>query len=136
MTISAPHPDTTDLDRSAARVLVVDDEPAIRELLSLALRYEGWAVSTAASGAEAVAVACDVRPDVVLLDLMLPDLDGFTVLRHLRAEQPLLPVVFVTARDDDADRRAGLASGADDYLTKPFRLDDVTARLRRLLERG
>ncbi|MGY1808817.1 response regulator [Blastococcus sp. SYSU D00669] len=136
MTISAPHLDTTDLDRSAARLLVVDDEPAIRELLSLALRYEGWAVSTAASGAEAVAVACDVRPDAVLLDVMLPDLDGFTVLQHLRAEQPLLPVVFVTARDDDADRRAGLAAGADDYLTKPFRLDDVTARLRRLLERG
>jgi two-component system, OmpR family, response regulator len=129
------------LDRAAPeplrpRLLVVDDEPSIRELLFLALRFEGWDVRTAEDGAEAVRTAREFSPDAVLLDMMLPDMDGFEVLRRLRAEAPRLPVVFVTARDAPADRAAGLAAGGDDYVTKPFGLDDVVTRLRRLLPAG
>jgi two-component system OmpR family response regulator len=122
-------------DGSALRVLAVDDEFSITELLSMALRYEGWDVRTAADGAEAVRVARDFRPDAVVLDVMLPDMDGFEVLRRLRADSPLLPVVFLTARDAVADRIAGLTAGGDDYVTKPFSLEEVAARLRGLLRR-
>jgi two-component system, OmpR family, response regulator len=128
-----PQLDQPDAGHTPPRVLVVDDEPAIRELLFLTLRFEGWDVRTAEDGAAAVSTARDFRPDAVLLDVMLPDMDGFEVARRLRAETPRLPVVFVTARDAAADRAAGLAAGGDDYLTKPFGLDDVVTRLRRLL---
>src|SRR6195952_984371 len=107
-------------DGSALRVLVVDDEPSICELLSMALRYEGWDVRTAQDGTDAVRVAREFRPDAVVLDVMLPDMDGLEVLRRLRADTPLLPVVFLTARDAVADRIAGITAGGDDYGTKPF----------------
>src|SRR4051812_44129312 len=132
----APQLDRAAPDPLRPRLLVVDDEPAIRELLFLALRFEGWDVRTAEDGAEAVGTAHEFSPDAVLLDVMLPDMDGFEVLRRLRAESPRLPVVFVTARDAPADRAAGLAAGGDDYVTKPFGLDDVVTRLRRLLPTG
>jgi two-component system, OmpR family, response regulator len=122
-------------DGSSLRVLVVDDEPSICELLSMALRYEGWDVRTAHDGTDAVRAARDFRPDAVVLDVMLPDMDGLEVLRRLRADSPLVPVVFLTAKDALEDRIAGLTAGGDDYVTKPFSLEEVAARLRGLLRR-
>ncbi|WOP19965.1 response regulator transcription factor [Raineyella sp. LH-20] len=122
-------------DGSPIRILAVDDEPALTELLSMAMRYEGWEVWTAASGQEAVQVAHEVRPDAAVLDIMLPDFDGLEVMRRIHADQPDLPVIFLTARDAVADRIEGLTSGADDYVTKPFSLEEVIARLRALLRR-
>lgn len=116
-----------------ARILVVDDEQSLSELLTLALSYEGWDVRSAPDGETALAVAAGFTPDAVLLDMMLPDLDGIELLRRLRGEWPGLPVVFLTARDSPEDREAGLEAGANAYLTKPFSLDDVVARLRALL---
>jgi two-component system OmpR family response regulator len=118
------------------RVLVVDDEPALTELLSMALRYEGWEVRAAADGHGAVRAARDFGPDVVVLDVMLPDIDGFEVLRRLRDRSPVVPVLFLTARDAVEDRIAGLTVGGDDYVTKPFSLEEVVARLRGLLRRA
>jgi two-component system OmpR family response regulator len=123
-------------DDGAPRVLVVDDEPAIAELLSLALEYEGWDVCAAESGTAAVELARSFRPDAVLLDRMLPDLDGFEVLRRLRVDSPGLPVVFVTARDGDGDRIPGLTARGDDCVPKPFSLEEVAASLRRLVRRA
>jgi two-component system OmpR family response regulator len=122
-------------DGTALRVLVVDDEPSLCELLSMALRYEGWEVATAQNGTAAVKTAREFRPDAVVLDVMLPDMDGLEVLRRLRADAPLVPVVFLTARDAVEDRIAGLTAGGDDYVTKPFSLEEVAARLRGLLRR-
>jgi len=122
-------------DGTALRVLVVDDETSLCELLSMALRYEGWDVRAAQDGASAVAAAREFRPDAVVLDVMLPDMDGLEVLRRLRADSPLVPVVFLTARDAVEDRIAGLTAGGDDYVTKPFSLEEVAARLRGLLRR-
>jgi two-component system OmpR family response regulator len=116
-------------------VLVVDDEPALSELLSMALRYEGWDVRTAGDGLAAVRVARDFRPDAVVLDMMLPDLDGLEVLRRLRADGGDVPVLFLTAKDAVEDRVAGLTAGGDDYVTKPFSLEEVVARLRALVRR-
>jgi two-component system OmpR family response regulator len=123
-------------DGSPLRVLVVDDESALAELLSMALRYEGWEVRTAGDGGGAVRAARDFRPDAVVLDVMLPDFDGLEVLRRLRAEQTEVPVLFLTARDAVEDRIAGLTAGGDDYVTKPFSLEEVVARLRGLLRRS
>jgi two-component system, OmpR family, response regulator len=123
-------------DGSAMRVLVVDDEPSLSELLSMALRYEGWEVRTAADGAAAVRTAREFRPDVVVLDVMLPDVDGLEVLRRLRAGSADVPVLFLTARDAVEDRVAGLTAGGDDYVTKPFSLEELVARLRGLLRRS
>jgi two-component system OmpR family response regulator len=117
------------------RVLVVDDERAMTELLSMALRYEGWDVGSAGDGATAVRLARTLRPDAVVLDILLPDMDGLEVLRRLRAELPEVPVLFLTARDTVADRVAGLTAGGDDYVTKPFSLEEVMARLRGLIRR-
>jgi two-component system OmpR family response regulator len=122
-------------DGSPVRVLVVDDEPALSELLSMALRYEGWDVRTAADGLAAVRAARDFRPDAVVLDMMLPDLDGLEVLRRLRADGGDVPVLFLTAKDAVEDRVAGLTAGGDDYVTKPFSLEEVVARLRALVRR-
>jgi two-component system OmpR family response regulator len=113
----------------------VDDEPALSELLSMALRYEGWDVRTAGDGLAAVRVARDFRPDAVVLDMMLPDLDGLEVLRRLRADGGDVPVLFLTAKDAVEDRVAGLTAGGDDYVTKPFSLEEVVARLRALVRR-
>ncbi|MEU2108269.1 response regulator transcription factor [Streptomyces sp. NPDC019507] len=123
-------------DGGPVRVLVVDDESSLTELLSMALRYEGWEVRSAGDGAGAVRAARDFRPDAVILDVMLPDLDGLTVLGRLRRELPDVPVLFLTARDAVEDRIAGLTAGGDDYVTKPFSLEEVVARLRGLIRRS
>ncbi|MEU8344816.1 response regulator transcription factor [Spirillospora sp. NPDC048832] len=123
-------------DGTPVRVLVVDDEPDLAEVLSRVLASEGWAVRTAADGAGAVAAARDFRPDAVVLDVMLPDIDGLQVLRRLRAEAPEVCVLFLTARDAVEDRIAGITAGGDDYVTKPFSLEEVLARLRGLLRRA
>ncbi|MFD4138655.1 MULTISPECIES: response regulator transcription factor [unclassified Streptomyces] len=123
-------------DGSPVRVLVVDDEPDLAGILSDALRYEGWDVSTAGTGEEAVAAARDVSPDAVVLDMMLPDINGLDVLRRLRARAPGVCVLFLTARDAVEDRIAGITAGGDDYVTKPFSLEEVLARLRGLLRRA
>ncbi len=118
------------------RALVVDDEATLAELLSMALRYENWDVRTAGDGLTALRVARDFKPDVVILDVMLPDLDGLEVLRRLHADFPSLPVLFLTAKDAVEDRIAGLTAGGDDYVTKPFSLEEVVARVRGLLRRA
>ncbi|MEU8697906.1 response regulator transcription factor [Streptomyces sp. NPDC091387] len=123
-------------DRSPVRVLVVDDEAPLAELLSMALRYEGWEVRSAGDGAGAVRTARDFRPDAVVLDVMLPDMDGLAVLGRLRRELSDVPVLFLTARDSVEDRIAGLTAGGDDYVTKPFSLEEVVARLRGLIRRS
>jgi len=123
------------LDGSPVRVLVVDDEPNLTELLAMALRYEGWEVRAAATGAAAIRAARDFQPDAVALDMMLPDFDGLEVLRRMRADNPAVPVLFLTARDAVEDRVAGLTAGGDDYVTKPFSLEEVVARLRALMRR-
>jgi two-component system OmpR family response regulator len=118
-----------------ARLLVVEDEEMILELLSGSLRFAGFDVVTAVSGAEALRAVRASRPDLVLLDVMLPDGDGFEVVRRLRSSGPDVPVIFVTARDEVHERVAGLAMGADDYVTKPFSLDEVLERIRAVLRR-
>ena len=123
-------------DSAQVRVLVVDDEPSLAELMASVLRYEGWAVRTAASGASAVRAARQFKPDAVILDVMLPDFDGLEVLKRLRAEQPSVCVLFLTARDAVEDRVAGITAGGDDYVTKPFSLEEVLARLRGMLRRA
>ncbi|WP_304512150.1 response regulator transcription factor [Amycolatopsis sp. GM8] len=123
-------------DGSSVRVLVVDDEETLAELVSMALRMEGWEIRSAGNGTDAVRTARDFRPDVVVLDVMLPDFSGLEVLAKLRAEVPHLPVLFLTARDAVEDRIAGLTAGGDDYVTKPFSLEEVVLRLRALLRRS
>ncbi|WP_274709420.1 response regulator transcription factor [Streptomyces tubbatahanensis] len=123
-------------DGRPVRVLVVDDEPPLAELLSMALRYEGWEARSVGDGAGAVRAVREWRADAVVLDVMLPDTDGLTVLRRLRGEIPGVPVLFLTARDAVEDRIAGLTAGGDDYVTKPFSLEEVVARLRGLLRRA
>lgn len=122
-------------DGSPIRALVVDDEPNLAELLATALRYEGWQVEIALTGNSATRTAKALQPDVVVLDMMLPDIDGLQVLRRIRANTPHVPVLFLTARDAVEDRVAGLTAGGDDYVTKPFSLEEVVARLRALLRR-
>jgi two-component system OmpR family response regulator len=117
-------------------VLVVDDEPSLAELLSSVLRFEGWETRTAADGASAVQAARAFRPDAVVLDIMLPDFDGLEVLRRVRQELPHVCVLFLTARDAVEDRVTGITAGGDDYVTKPFSLEEVLARLRGLLRRA
>jgi two-component system, OmpR family, response regulator len=118
-----------------ARLLVVDDEATILELLSGSLRLAGFEVMTATSGAEAVRAAASGRPDLVLLDVMMPDGDGFDALRRMRSGGAEVPVIFLTARDEVPDRVAGFAVGADDYVTKPFSLDELLGRIRAVLKR-
>ncbi|WP_301326385.1 response regulator transcription factor [Lentzea flava] len=122
-------------DGQPVRVLVVDDESTLAELMSMALRMEKWDVRTALDGQTAVRTAREFRPDVVVLDVMLPDFNGFEVLRRMRADFPALPVLFLTAKDAVEDRIAGLTAGGDDYVTKPFSLEEVVLRLRALLRR-
>ncbi|MGB9249555.1 MAG: response regulator transcription factor [Mycobacterium sp.] len=122
-------------DGNPINVLVVDDEPVLAEMVSMALRYEGWNIATAGDGAAALVSARSQRPDVVVLDVMLPDMSGLDVLRKLREESPQLPVLLLTAKDAVEDRIAGLTAGGDDYVTKPFSLEEVVLRLRALLRR-
>jgi two-component system OmpR family response regulator len=123
-------------DGSPLRVLVVDDEVNIAELLSLALRYEGWEIDVAHTGSKAVTLAKELRPDAIVLDMMLPDFNGMEVLRRVRYQLPDVPILFLTARDSVEDRVAGLTAGGDDYVTKPFSLEEVVARLRGQMRRA
>ncbi|MGQ0464537.1 MAG: response regulator transcription factor [Sporichthyaceae bacterium] len=129
------HPGNPASSPAPVRVLVVDDEPSLSELLLLALRYEGWQIRTAPDGNSALRAAREFKPDAVVLDVMLPDMDGLTVLRRMRSEVGDIPTLFLTAKDAVADRVAGLTAGGDDYVTKPFSLEEVVARLRRLVQR-
>ena len=123
-------------DGSPVRVVVVDDEPALSDLLSMALRYEGWNVKTAAEGRTAIQLIREFQPDVVVLDVMLPDIDGLAVLKRLRDDGQDTPILFLTAKDALDDRIAGLTAGGDDYVTKPFSLEELVARLRGLIRRS
>jgi two-component system, OmpR family, response regulator len=125
----------TDNDR-IPQVLVVDDEPNIRELVQVALKFHGCAVTTAANGRDALRQADAGRPDLIVLDVMLPDLDGFEVCRRLRAAGNEVPVIFLTARDTSSDTVTGLAIGGDDYVTKPFSVEALVARVRAVLRRA
>lgn len=118
-----------------ARLLVVDDEPNIRDLLATSLRFAGFEVLTAATGNEAIREATENQPDLIVLDVMLPDMDGFTVTRRLRDRGEEYPILFLTARDETKDKVAGLTVGGDDYVTKPFSLEEVVARIRAVLRR-
>jgi two-component system OmpR family response regulator len=118
------------------QVLVVDDEPNIRELVQVALKFHGCSVSTAGSGREALRQAEATRPDLIVLDVMMPDLDGFEVCRRLRAAGNEVPVIFLTARDTSSDTVTGLAIGGDDYVTKPFSVEALVARVRAVLRRA
>ena len=118
-----------------AHILVVDDEPAITDLLSTALRYMGYQVTTAATGHAALEAAATAAPDLVVLDVMLPDIDGFEVCRRLRAARDFVPVIFLSARDSEDDRVTGFVRGGDDYVTKPFSLEELTLRIGALLRR-
>src|SRR5437588_3218216 len=119
----------------AARVLVVDDEQYIRDLVGTSLRYEGFEVEEASMGRAALAAASAFRPDLIVLDVMLPDLDGLEVTRRLRGDGLRVPVLFLTARDATEDKVAGLTVGGDDYVTKPFSLEELVARARAILRR-
>ena len=119
-----------------ATLLVLEDEPNIRDLLATSLRFAGFEVHTAGTGAEALSVAERVNPDLGVFDVMLPDMDGFEVTRRLRGHGRLMPVVFLTARDSVEDKVKGLTVGGDDYVTKPFSLEEVVARIRAVLRRS
>lgn len=123
-------------DGAGIRALVVDDERSITDLVGAVLGFEGWSVKTAATGREALRAARSFNPDVVVLDVMLPDLDGFEVLQRMRREGNDAPVLFLTALDATEDRVRGLTLGGDDYVTKPFSLEELVARLYALLRRA
>jgi two-component system OmpR family response regulator len=123
-------------DGSPIRALVVEDEPTIADLLRFPLQMIGWEATVVGDGLEAVRVARDIRPDVLVLDRMLPGIEGLEVLRRIRALQPDVPSLMLTAMDAPADRVQGLASGADDYVTKPFTMEEVLLRLHRLVQRA
>lgn len=122
-------------DGSPIRVLLVDDEAVLTNLVSLALGYEGWVVDVARDGREALKLYRTELPDVVVLDIMLPDIDGISVLHQIREHGHATPTLFLTARDSVDDRIVGLTAGGDDYMTKPFSLEELVARLRGLLRR-
>ena len=117
------------------KVLVVDDEPNIRELVQVALKFHGCAVTTSATGMDALALAAAAKPDLIVLDVVLPDIDGFEVCRRLRAIDNDVPVIFLTARDTTSDTVTGLTLGGDDYITKPFSVEALVARVRAVLRR-
>jgi two-component system OmpR family response regulator len=119
----------------ANRILVVDDEPSLVDAVSTALRYEGFEVHEETNGHRALTSAVQIEPDLIVLDVMLPDLDGFQVLKRLRSAGIDAPVLFLTARDTLEDKAAGFAAGADDYLTKPFSLAEMVMRIRAILKR-
>jgi len=123
------------MPESSARVLVVDDEPNITDLVALALRYEGFDVQKAGSGRAALSAVAQFKPDLVILDVMLPDVSGIDVLRRMTAEGRKVPVIFLTARDATEDKVHGLTIGGDDYVTKPFSIEELVARVRVVLRR-
>jgi two-component system, OmpR family, response regulator len=120
----------------AQRILVVDDEPNIADVISMALRYQGFEVETAGDGATALQAVAAFRPHLMVLDIMLPDMEGFEVARRLGAQRARLPIVFLTARDATEDKVRGLTMGGDDYVTKPFSLEELVARIRTILRRA
>jgi two-component system OmpR family response regulator len=126
---------TTTEQEYEARLLVVDDEPNIRDLLATSLRFAGFEVFTASTGNEAIREATEHQPDLMVLDVMLPDMDGFTVTRRLRDRGEKYPILFLTAKDETQDKVNGLTVGGDDYVTKPFSLEEVVARIRAVLRR-
>jgi two-component system response regulator MprA len=128
--------DPSPTEDALARVLVVDDEPALRDALESSLAFEGYEVTTASDGLEALDAIAEKSPDLVLLDIMMPRMDGLTTVRRLRARGDTVPVLMLTARDAVGDRVTGLDVGADDYLAKPFELDELLARVRALLRRN
>ena len=123
-------------DGTPIRVLVVDDDSTLTDLLQMAQRYEGWEVRTAAEGRSAITITREFRPDVIVLDVMLPDIDGLQVLQRIRADGSETPVLVLTAKDALDDRIAGLTAGGDDYVTKPFSLEELVARMRGLIRRS
>lgn len=123
-------------DGNPVRALVVDDEQSISELVSMALRYEKFDVRTAASGQSAVSQAKEFQPDIIVLDIMLPDFDGLEVMRRIRADNADVPVLFLTAKDSVVDRVVGLTAGGDDYVTKPFSVEELVARIRGIVRRS
>ena len=127
--------DTTRLKAAAAKILVVDDEPSLAELVSAVLAYEGFDVATAANGNEAINAVAKERPDLMLLDIQLPDMDGFAVQERLVGHGEQVPIIFLTARDASPDKVRGLTRGADDYITKPFNVEELVARVRAVLRR-
>ncbi|WP_207454737.1 response regulator transcription factor [Herbiconiux sp. SYSU D00978] len=135
MSSASAMPRLTRADGTPVRALVVDDEESLSDLVAMALRYEGWDVRTAETGQKAIRTALEFAPDVIVLDVMLPDLDGLEVLKRVRASNGDVPVLFLTAKDALDDRLAGLTAGGDDYVTKPFSLEEVIARLRGLIRR-
>ena len=124
-----------DLPADHGGLLVVDDEPFLRDAVAASLRFLGFDVTTADNGADALRLARDGRFDLLVLDVMLPELDGFDVVRRLRRDGSRVPVIFLTARDTQADKVTGLTIGGDDYLTKPFGLEELAARIRTVLRR-
>jgi len=118
------------------RILVVDDEPNIVDVISMALRFHGFDVEAAGTGAAAIAAVGSFRPDLIVLDVMLPDMEGFDVARRLGAERARVPIIFLTARDATEDKVRGLTVGGDDYVTKPFSLEELVARVRSVLRRA
>ncbi len=130
---SSRHPDPQ--RQAEARLLVVDDEPNIVELLSASLRFAGFEVATASDGNEALALAATFKPDLLVCDVMMPGLDGFGLVRRLRGDGTHTPVLFLTARDGTEDKVTGLTLGGDDYVTKPFSLEEVVVRIRAILRR-
>jgi two-component system, OmpR family, response regulator len=123
-------------ENSGTRVLVVDDEPNIAEVVTMALRFNGFTVETAASGREALAAVSSFKPHLMVLDVMLPDMEGFDVAARLGAQRAGLPIIFLTARDATEDKLRGLTGGGDDYMTKPFSLEELVARIRTILRRS
>jgi len=117
------------------RILVVDDEPNIVDVIAMALRYQGFDVATAANGSAALSQVNTYRPHLMVLDVMLPDMDGFAVAERLGAQRAGVPIIFLTARDSTEDKIRGLTTGGDDYVTKPFSLEELVARIRTVLRR-
>jgi two-component system OmpR family response regulator len=132
----APSPTTQTPDPADShRVLVVDDEPNIVEVVTMALRFQGFSVETAATGREALAAVASFKPHLIVLDVMLPDMEGFDVASRLGAQRAGVPIIFLTARDATEDKIRGLSGGGDDYMTKPFSLEELVARIRTILRR-
>ncbi len=117
------------------RILIVDDEPNIRDLLTTSLRFAGFGVRAVANGAQTISAVLEEEPDLIILDVMLPDMNGFSVTKRLRTAGYTAPILFLTAKDDTEDKITGLTVGGDDYVTKPFSLDEIVARIRAILRR-
>ena len=133
---TSPEPNTKPTDGAERhRVLVVDDEPNLVEVVTMALRFQGFTVQSAATGREALAAATSFKPHLMVLDVMLPDMEGFEVATRLGAQRAGVPIIFLTARDSTEDKVRGLSGGGDDYMTKPFSLEELVARIRTILRR-